>query len=1004
MRNFFAAVGLVIIGTATNKQLQPAATPAAVVKETSNASVATVSSKERKYPSREVSDAKRVLIATIPDPKLTKLSLHFDRWMESLQRAAEASGYVLKQQWIPWTTNETAYDEPGVLLFQRKAGERLAVLLVGESPVAGISEAQFKRALADGGQYIIGIVGPSFSGGFQSLRTQMEGLPEVPVASGSATNIEAICDFASNHPFRATVDPDTLASRAFEGYLKARGVSFRKSATLAEGDTTYGAGDASESVRVTFPRDLSVLRRAYESDQQLRKSISQAGENVLAGSSVSIQRSEDGTGRDSVPVQSPGATAATQELAVQAVARRLDEDRVALASILATNTLDVLFLRQYMAARVPDMQFILFEPDLLFSHVPEVYAFQGTLAVSRYPLTLAQGARLVAFPSKSAEGVYWAARSVLGLAPEVKVPSKMRLSMIGFDGYWPVADLQGDTADEFKFLPPKTYVAIWSTLAAALLFALCALWSGQREANRGGAPRKWFADFIFDRDAPMAYAREHHFYCLVLGVVAILLLLTLPLEASWGKWAYLPVYLCIAVLTLSVPMGKDIPSPLQSWWLDTKIYHAQRKLTPALTISITLLMGTFVWVLYRVVWMENDFGGWSRFAAYRSIYLTNGVNPTLPLLLMGLSILACAWYHFQRTIFASERFVPLDLCMFGTLEGPYLRVRDILGGYGTLPSLLLAALAGGIVVAVASIYRSALTIEGRIYDIYVILLLAVSAAFTMFSVCQFLQVWWHFSDFLRGLEVLPVRHVFTKLPQSLGTVALFNNSPRSRSYVYLLRCRDCLRLLPSTPKWMMAGIEESTNQLLIRTGKDERETGAETMRAQLSMLYPFAYLIYHLQRQVWWKGESDLQPKKDRPAEVALAEEFVALRFLGFIRYTVLQLRNLLTLFSVSFILQAMAVSCYPFFSQSLSQMYIGVAFAVLSVSIGYVLAQLSRDAIMHRLSTDPATGTSKDHPFLTQALQSASLPLLAFASTYFPDLGRMLFSWVGPLASAAGK
>jgi hypothetical protein len=88
-----------------------------------------------------------------------------------------------------------------------------------------------------------------------------------------------------------------------------------------------------------------------------------------------------------------------------------------------------------------------------------------------------------------------------------------------------------------------------------------------------------------------------------------------------------------------------------------------------------------------------------------------------------------------------------------------------------------------------------------------------------------------------------------------------------------------------------------------------------------------------------------------------------------------------------------MAVSSYPFFSRSLSKLFILITFSILSTAAGYVLWGMGRDTTLRSLATD---NKGSDHPIALQTLQSASLPLLAFASTYFPDLGNVLFGWIG--------
>jgi hypothetical protein len=1052
MRIFFVAVGLVLLGASTNQSRKaPAETPVATT--SGNSSGSTSSGQPTpdnrvaaQFPESELKDVERFVIATIPDPKLTRLALHFDRWIESLQRAAEASSYTLALQWIPWTKSEAEYTEPGILLFRNnQSGKKMGILLAGESPVSGIKEKQFNKARQLSKGKLVGIVGPSFSGSFKSLEKLLPTPPQVSekiaVASGSATSDSAITDFKTkNYNYTGFVETDLAAAAAFNRYLAAKDVSFRKSAVLAEGDTAYGIGDTDKSsLRVTFPRDMSVLRHAYDSDQKLRKSITQVGETITI-SNVAIGKGDEAAGGDSVPIQTPAATAATQELAMQAVAKRLNEDHAAIANVLATNTLDIIFLRQYMATHAPDMQFRLVEPDILFVHQPEVYAFHGSLAVSRYPLFIKPGekekedyekaagkkadskkgvttsskseeaqteepvdnnSRIVAFPSKAAEGVYWAARSLIG-GPRTSVPpdgGDLWLTIVGLDGYWPVAHF-GEKRPNWLVRPSKAFSGLVLIVLLGLLLVSAAILKGRRVAQ-GRGPRKWLADFHFDPDAPLSFARQYHAYCFVLLVVVLMLLLYRPLALVMTDWIYLSTLPAVVAFWVVRPDTRPKHLDRHGFWSDQKTTSLDRRVTLYLVVIVTAATAFFLLGIFLKVWQEDESNYWATFAAYRSMYLSNGVNPTLPLFLGGLSLLACAWFHFQRFIYASERFVPLELTGLGTLHGPYQRVRDILSRYSTLHGSIAALATSGLVIGISIVYDSALTIEGLFYDVFIVLLFATAAGLTMLSVCQFLQTWWNLSDFLRGIEGLPIRHVFSKMPRDLGSVAMFTGSTRQRSYLYLIKCRDCARLMTFLPDSIKDGINDSVSVLLKRAGADERETGKEAVNVHVSMLEANQFLLALLVKGVWDKGESEMKERKVPHEDAALAEEFVALRFLGFIRYATLQLRNLLTYFSVSFILQAMAISCYPFFSQSLSRLYIGVAFVVLSGSIGFVLLQMNRDATLQRLCTD-SEGKNQDHAILKQALQTASLPVLAFASTYFPDLGRSLFSWLLPALTSA--
>ena len=1012
MRNFLAVIALVVAGTVTNLQFTQA--PAKSGGATTN--VAPVATSEPARPGDfPPFTADEALIATAPDPQLTRLALHFDRWIESLQRAAESSGYVFERQWIPWRTKQVEYNDPGLLLF-RLGERRLAILLVGESPVSGISERQFATALrlASGSDHgLVGVVGPCFSGSYASLAKLLAGHQRVRVVTGSATSAAAIRQFKSQgfNP-ASTVDSDDVAMDAFQKYLASHNVSFRKSASLAEADTTYGKGESKESVHVTFPRDLSVLRGAYEADQKLRKTLLQTND-ASSATTVSLSRSEDlNLGRDSVPTLSPVATAATQELAMEAVARRLREDHIGLASIFATNVLDIMFLRQYMGVHVPDMQFYVLEPDLLFVHSPEVNSFQGTLSVSRYPLFIRPDRRIVAFPSKASEGVYWAARSLLGSGFEGQ-SRQIWLSIVGLNGIYPVAPIFTDGKDGCLVdgckpgAPPvnqawevrvtKAYFGVWLLVVGIMWLAVWASVEAHGARLNGQGPRRWCADFFFDPAAPLTFARRYHAYCLMLGIASIFLLISRPLQDVFGAPVYLPVIPTLISFWCTRPTQDQHCAGMLYPWFDARTTASDHRITRYLALLVTAGIAAFLVALYWIVWGEGN-RDWAIFAAYRSMHFDCGVNPMLPLALLGLAILSCAWYHLQRFVFAAERFVPLDLSGCGTLSGPYERIRNILSRYATTPATIAALAVTWFVIGVAINYRSALTIEGHTYDLFLMTMLAATSGLTVLSVVQFLQTWWSLSDFLNGIEGLPIRHVFDRFPRDLGSVAIFNTGTRQRTYLYVIKGRDCLRLMTWMPEWIRHNVETSVDALLRRSGADERETGCETVEAQQALLLANGYLLYYLQHEIWWRGESELDPPKDRHAHVALAEEFIAFRILAFIRYSILQLRNLLTYFSVAFILQSLAISSYPFFSHSLAQLFIGAAFVVLAGASGYVLLRMSRDRTLQRLSAD---SKGKDHPVVLQFLHSASLPILAFASTYFPELGRVLFSWVEPALSS---
>lgn len=209
------------------------------------------------------------MIATVPDPLDSRLPYLFDRFLASVQRAAEADHLVLDRYDLPWLealqakevakgssgnddqpASETIpvhpYDkEPGLIVFRdldSVRGPRVLVLfVVGETPTAGINKQAFRSALdqiaglwrvehcgPNTKELTIPILGPAFSGSAESLDFTLESWlstskfsPKIPkparfqIVSGSATAIPIDIELDDNgrHYFDL---PKDLGNATFE--------------------------------------------------------------------------------------------------------------------------------------------------------------------------------------------------------------------------------------------------------------------------------------------------------------------------------------------------------------------------------------------------------------------------------------------------------------------------------------------------------------------------------------------------------------------------------------------------------------------------------------------------------------------------------------------------------------------------------------------------------------------------------------------------------------------
>jgi ferredoxin len=211
-------------------------------------------------PNRELPNIQFV-IASLPDPVHTHMALLFDRSIEAIESAAQASGFLFSRAWMPWdisTHNESTdftvrlalsdYRQrveslPGLMIFQKSAEEKtsqdhaiLFVFVVGETPTGGLHVEQFQNALkirqsilsgADKNKSNINkndasksnakqsdpetlrIYGPTFSGSLGSLAAivnspSTEHFAKIIIRSGSVSSNRAVEDFCAATQVRAS--------------------------------------------------------------------------------------------------------------------------------------------------------------------------------------------------------------------------------------------------------------------------------------------------------------------------------------------------------------------------------------------------------------------------------------------------------------------------------------------------------------------------------------------------------------------------------------------------------------------------------------------------------------------------------------------------------------------------------------------------------------------------------------------------------------------------------
>jgi hypothetical protein len=437
------------------------------------------------------------LIATVPDPLHSRLSLFTDSSIEAIEDGAQASGWIFANQWLPWIDSTDANEkdpekrrkerdvmrnqekQPGILLFRRAAPKQertdynprvLIIFLAGETPTAGVNSAQFQMARAymraiegpsDRNQ-TIRILGPTFSGSFYSLnRLLQEDLRQGPVSyrvrSGTA---QAADDGAvlrrPGIDFRDATANTKDQDDYFLQVLAELGIETGQAAKLVEDESAFGEAATGGDIRLfRFPREISHLRNAYRDAVSASKSSSNPQQP-----DVEFSIKDPQTGEDSIPIFSASQSPLLQYGVINNIAEAIRRDGIRLVWVQATNILDVLFIAEVLKRQCPDTRLLLDHSDILLTQAAQNGPLNGTLVLTTYPAFFSSnfwmGGRQkdepVAFSDSNAEGVYNATVLLLREQSPAKYLADYHWRYLRHPPMWLM------TLDHRGFLPVNTYL------------------------------------------------------------------------------------------------------------------------------------------------------------------------------------------------------------------------------------------------------------------------------------------------------------------------------------------------------------------------------------------------------------------------------------------------------------------------------------------------------------------------------------------------------------------
>ncbi len=432
-------------------------------------------------------------------------------------------------------------------------------------------------------------------------------------------------------------------------------------------------------------------------------------------------------------------------------------------------------------------------------------------------------------------------------------------------------------------------------------------------------------------------------------------------------------------------------------------------------VSVLLVFILFLYLSHK----GGDLSG--AFFTFRSYELSAGASPTVPFFFLLCGFVVWSFVSLQRGIFIQRRQIlphaKCDTILSENILPAARRLEQCLHHpFRTSPKTSCALAAAAFVLCGFALQASGLrSFEGASYDLLLIAWASALAAALIVTTSSFLQSWLLLDPILDQLEMHPLRRGLKALPPDQSWSPIWQSNPRVRSYVILTRSIEALAALRNAD--LRSGVNTETfdapkfvDVILNKASRRERHTETEHLRAQCALKAAADSLIVRLHAE-WRAGSSEILESRDAdkakdtgaaadlPADEApplvYALEFVAMRYLAFIRYAMLHLRNMLTFLTFGFLAFSFALMSYPFQGERLIAWVITALFLVLASIVVFVFAQMDSDPVLGRITN--RAGAKSGFAFAHRLLAFGALPLLTVLASNFNGVGRLLFSWIQP-------
>jgi hypothetical protein len=387
-------------------------------------------------------------------------------------------------------------------------------------------------------------------------------------------------------------------------------------------------------------------------------------------------------------------------------------------------------------------------------------------------------------------------------------------------------------------------------------------------------------------------------------------------------------------------------------------------LSPVVPIAAVL----FAWILWGLVQMRR-----AKWVAYRKVDpISGGIGPIWGRHHDLQSEVAQIHQEIEQTAMTWRRLVVLFAVVGLTSWWQWASLR----GFEPEPK----------VDSVLSVFRQVF-FPDNFHWWYAIWGCIMLLATLIFSAYQLFKIWRGLSRLLHRLENTSMKEAFAKLGlDDKIQIKIWDLGKAEMRYSEFFLTIKCLRSICGTSTASTA--EAALNDYEASEFKN-CQPSIEQARRLHNVLIPGIFVAMAL-----LEGNSSVVRDSHLEGEL---RRYLALRFVGFIRYVLLQMRNLTWFVVYGYFLACLSVKLYPFQGgRSLGDL-LGLTFLIVLGMLGVMITGILRNPML-RLLEDKDSNAAGALQVILHLVTVGGVPLVALLAWQFPWIGQVAFSWLRPL------